>query len=333
MSLRSFFLLLILLHTTNAFSNSRQNLDVASNGHVAKTLLSNALRTSRGNKKTKNVLTPTSLAIISSSTTTTGLQVMSSSTKSGDASGEALSALRDRILQGIAKLSEKVATWNLPHISTRSLSDTLVPFLRKYWWLSPMSLVIVPLYCAVFKGTCAAMPDWWNVVPMEHIAAADNAHWIIGHFLASNISYFASGAYLMLKRFPLLRKSKMGGIKVRLTKFSMLGVWICLAGAISTVFHSVQALGSYPLAQSLCYLDHAVAVSAFCYFIETCGLPSKRVLSIGSAALVTLCLSSPGYTFLHSSWHYLSAATATLWALEGYVRLLPSRTEHPRSDP
>jgi hypothetical protein len=207
-----------------------------------------------------------------------------------------------------------------------------VSLVRQYWWLSPMSLAIIPLYCAIFKGTCATMPDWWNVVPMEHLAGAENAPWIIGHFLGSNLSYFISGAYLILKRFPLLRKSKTEGIKIRLTKFSMLGVWITLAGAVSTVFHSVQALGPYPLAQSLCYLDHAVAISAFCYFVETCGCPSKRVLSMGGASLMTLCVTSPGYTLLHSSWHYLSAATATLWALEGYGRLLPTKNDSQQQE-
>jgi hypothetical protein len=81
-------------------------------------------------------------------------------------------------------------------------------------------------------------------------------------------------------------------------------------------------LGSYPLAQSLCYIDHAVAFSAFGYFLNTCGFPSKKVLGIGIVALATLCITDPGYTFLHSLWHYLSAFAATRWALEGYSGLL-----------
>ncbi|KAG7338577.1 hypothetical protein IV203_029750 [Nitzschia inconspicua] len=324
MSFRTVLLLLTLMQVTRGFSNSGGSCIIchATNDNLSKNLLSNALRSSRNPKK--NAFPR------ASSTLSTSLNVIGSSTKTVKASGEVLSALRDRLLPVIMSKLDRIYIWNLPKISILSLSETFVSFLRKYWWLSPMSLVLIPLYCAIFKGTCAAMPDWWNVVPMDHIAAADNSQWIIGHFLASNISYFASGAYLMLKRFPLIRKMKTGGIKVRLTRFSMLGMWIFLAGAISTVFHSIQALGSYPLSQSLCYVDHAVAGSAFCYFLETCGSPSRRVWSVGSAALLTLVVTSPGYTFLHSFWHYLSAATATLWALEGYARLIPSRTGHTK---
>jgi hypothetical protein len=68
-------------------------------------------------------------------------------------------------------------------------------------------------------------------------------------------------------------------------------------------------------------LDHAVAGSATLYFLDTCGVPSRMVLLIGAVALVALVVTSPGYAFLHSSWHYLSAVTATKWALDGYNRL------------
>jgi hypothetical protein len=323
---RSILLLLILLHETTAFSKTRSCVNFAPNGHLQTYLLSNSLRTSR---------TTNATPLSTTTTSTTSLNVISSFTKTGVASNEAFCALRDRLLHGTTTFSQTLQqSLNLPSISVSSASVTsLISLVRNYWWLTPMSLAIIPLYCAIFKGTCAAMPDWWNVVPMEHIAAADNAQWIIGHFLASNMSYFISGLYLMLKRFPLLRKSRTRGIKIRMTKFSMLGAWIFLAGAVSTIFHSVQALGPYPLAQSLCYLDHAVAVSAFCYFVETCGCPSRRVLSVGGASLITLCVTSPGYTLLHSSWHYLSAATATLWALEGYGRLLPTKKDVSQQQP
>jgi hypothetical protein len=112
-----------------------------------------------------------------------------------------------------------------------------------------------------------------------------------------------------------------GDIEFKPTRYSMLGVWIITAGLISTIFHYVQALGSYQLAIDLCFLDHAVAGSATLYFLDTCGIPSRMALLIGAVALVTLVITSPGYAFLHSSWHYLSAVTATRWALDGYSRL------------
>jgi hypothetical protein len=101
----------------------------------------------------------------------------------------------------------------------------------------------------------------------------------------------------------------------------MLGVWILLAGAVSTIFHSVQALGSYVIAESLCYVDHGVAISAFLYYFKTCGFPSKKVWALGIAGLLALVFTHPFYAVLHSLWHFLSAAAATLWAIESHDRL------------
>jgi hypothetical protein len=190
-----------------------------------------------------------------------------------------------------------------------------------------MVLVMVPLYCATATGTCAAMPDWWSVVNIKHIAAAENAPWVIGPFLASNVSYFVSGGYLM-GRFRLFSREQnnnggpggrgVGLDIIRPSRFAMLGVWVFLAGLVSTVFHSVQALGSHALAESLCYVDHAVALSAILYFVDTCGPPSRSVSLIGALAVAALVITAPGYAWLHATWHYLSAIAAARWALEGY---------------
>mgnify|MGYP005681732063 FL=1 len=205
---------------------------------------------------------------------------------------------------------------------TQSITQSVTSSIRKYWWCFPMSLALYPPYCSIFKGTGANMPDWWRMVNMEYITASDNAKWIIGPFLASNISYIICGLYLM-NRFRFFQTSPLNGdiIEFRPTKYSMLGVWIIAAGLISTIFHYTQALGSHSLAVDLYFLDHAVAGSATLYFLDTCGVPSRMALLIGAVALVTLVITSPGYTFLHSSWHYLSAVTATKWALDGYNRL------------
>lgn len=200
-----------------------------------------------------------------------------------------------------------------------SLTTSIMQSIQKYWWCFPMLLALVPPYCVLFKGSFASMPDWWSVVHMDHIAASDNASWIIAPFLGSNVAYVLSGIYL-LKQFRFFDKSQSGSLVFRPTKFSMLGVWVLVAGLISTIFHSVQALGSYQIAESLCYLDHAVAGSAVFYFFDTCGVPSKMASIIGAVAIVTLVVTTPSYAWLHSSWHYLSAATATQWALDGYSR-------------
>lgn len=255
---------------------------------------------------------------LSPSSSSSSLQVMTTGRISGRSrvatkSRDATSTSLDRSLQAT-------------YIMLASLTSSITQSIRKYWWCFPMVLAMVPPYCAIVKGTYASMPDWWSVVNMDHIAASDNANWIIAPFLGSNIAYLMSGLYLM-NRFRFFQRSKSGGLEFRPTRFSMLGVWVSVAGLISTIFHSVQALGSYGLAKNLCFLDHAVAGSAILYFFDTCGLPSKMASLIGALAMVTLVISTPGYAWFHSSWHYLSAATATRWALDGHIRLsrsLPS---------
>ena len=182
-----------------------------------------------------------------------------------------------------------------------------------------MLLAIIPVYCAVFQGTCVSMPAWWPMVKMDMIRQSNAAAFVITGFLLSNIAYFVSGCFL-LKKFPLKTMEK-GLIRLQPTKFSYLGLWILTAGLVSTIFHSVQALGSPALAESLCYLDHGIAISAGGYFLNTCGFPSKKVLTLGIAALATLVITDPCYTVLHSTWHFLSAAVATTWAVEGYSRM------------
>ena len=150
---------------------------------------------------------------------------------------------------------------------------------------------------------------------MDHIAASTNGGAVIAGFLLSNMAYFLSGSYLV-KRFPPIRK----GIKILPTRYTMLGIWVLLAGLVSTIFHSVQALGPYTVAEGLCYIDHGIAISSTFYFWETCGRPSRRVWAFGLAGFVALVLTHPGYAFLHSSWHFLSAAAATIWGLEGYIQ-------------
>lgn len=212
----------------------------------------------------------------------------------------------------------------------KTVFQPVVGILRQSWWTFPLFLALVPLHCAL-QGTCAAMPVWWQLVNMDYVKVSKHATLLVSCFLGSNIAYFGSGLFL-LQRFPLhlgigakssekKRRKKNKTTSTIATRFPMLGMWILGAGLTSTIFHSVQALGSYQIAESLCYIDHAVALSAGGYFWDTCGAPSRRTLGLGMLSLVTLALTHPGYAFLHSTWHFLSATTATLWALEGHDRM------------
>ena len=212
------------------------------------------------------------------------------------------------------KSTTNVVIQNIPSAwsTTRQASLDLW---KRSWWAMPMFLALVPPYSVLATQTFASMPDWWQVVKMDHIAASTNGGAVIAGFLLSNMAYFLSGSYLV-KRFPPIRK----GIKILPTRYTMLGIWVLLAGLVSTIFHSVQALGPYTVAEGLCYIDHGIAISSTFYFWETCGRPSRRVWAFGLAGFVALVLTHPGYAFLHSSWHFLSAAAATIWGLEGYIQ-------------
>jgi hypothetical protein len=187
---------------------------------------------------------------------------------------------------------------------------------RKCWWIFPMFLAVVPLYVSLIQGTTVSMPHWWQVVRFDGILASQDAALVVACFLLSNISYFLSGLYL-LKRFPPERNEQSS--RLLPTRFTILGLSVLACGLVSTIFHSVQALGAYhySLAESWCYVDHAFAISTTFYFFETCGRPSRLVWALGLAGLVALAVTYPGYAWLHSSWHLLSSAAATVWGVQG----------------
>jgi hypothetical protein len=201
---------------------------------------------------------------------------------------------------------EAKSLWN----SVRDTSSNVASTLKDIWWITPMTLAIIPLHSVLILQTCAQMPSWWKCVPLAHLQEAANGGLVVAGFLLSNIAYFLSG-FTLMQRFPF-RPNLMP------TRYTMLGVWIALAGLVSTVFHSVQALGSHHVAESLCYVDHGVALSAGCYYLNTLGFPSKRVWTLGIIGLILLGITHVGlYSYTHSVWHLFSAAAATLWGLEG----------------
>ena len=208
--------------------------------------------------------------------------------------------------------------------------QTIINILGKFWWSLPLfSLAGFPLFSAITTGTYACMPEWWPVVCLKGIFGS--SFWIVvSGFLASNVCYFLSGAYL-LNRFKAVTSGQNSSIgsSNNNKRFLRLGLWILLSGLISTMYHSVQALvGVNAFAETLAYVDHGVALSAACYYLDVCGLPSKKVLGIGLTGLVCLavCYNAEMYAILYSIWHGLSAAAATTWAVEGHGRKMIQET-------
>ena len=251
-----------------------------------------------------------------------------SETYSFDSIGSAILTKAEKVLSPI---KHKLAARELPElpepvVATISKSGEVV---RQSWFLSPMFLALVPVYCALVTGTFATMPEWWSMMRI-HVTGA-TAMAAVAFFLFSNISFFVAAAYLLMLFPPRHKAIRVNsGVlpiptpkKMKLpvpTEKSMLGVWMLASGLISTIFHSVQAYGPRPIAESLCFIDHAIAGSSLFYFWRMCGNPSKKVWALGLTSLAFLCITSPSwiYTWCHSMWHVIVSFAAVLWVRESH---------------
>ena len=194
--------------------------------------------------------------------------------------------------------------------ASASLAHSLKDIFSKSWWSLPLALAVIPVYSGMILGFLPSMPSWWPLTRVDHILSSRHAKLIVSVFLGSNVSYFMSGLYLLYREGrlpPQVRSLLLGG-------------FVLAAGTVSTVFHAVQTLGSFRMAEALCYVDHAVAITGILYFIHKCGPPGWKTSVMSALGLVTLVLTGPGYAWLHSTWHLLSAASAVSWAHEGLVR-------------
>lgn len=197
--------------------------------------------------------------------------------------------------------------------------------LASSWWMLPMTMCLVPLVCKLALNVEASTPHFWKLVDLNFVHGLPHSAVTLSAFLASNIAYFASGLYLLIKSTSqAFKTTTMGRLTTisrllpPLTKTSALGYWVLAAGIMSTIFHTVQALGDYAVAESWCYLDHGVACSAILYFYKICGPPARGAMSLGVPGLLCLIVTPPqSYAWLHSAWHFFSASAAVAWALQG----------------
>ncbi|GAX09245.1 hypothetical protein FisN_17Lh288 [Fistulifera solaris] len=179
----------------------------------------------------------------------------------------------------------------------------------RYWWSIPLTLCAVP----VVLGPVST-PPFWKMVQVDYIWECPDAALVIGAFLGSNLSYFLAGYRIMNELPP--RRNRL------FCPYGCLAFWIWAAGLVSTVFHAVQSMGhaTLPYAEALYYVDHGIAGAAVFYFYHICGLPNRNALALGVAGLLCLALPlRPGYAWLHSLWHILSAAAALMWTCQGKI--------------
>jgi hypothetical protein len=226
------------------------------------------------------------------------------------------------------------------HPMPRRVPRSLGKLVRRYWWSLPLALCLVPLYASFVGHSPPSTPSWWKLVNLESFwleSPADtlSTHSLMSAFLWSNVSYLLAGLYL-LRRYPMLkardsavlcssRASLLSPFAPLLSKYvpsrgTWLALWLLLSGFVSTLFHAVQAYGDYAIAEGWCYLDHGVAISATMYYLQYCKAPQRLTLVVGGLGVALLALPLPGYLFLHSTWHLLSAAAAALWATQPSAR-------------
>ena len=254
-------------------------------------------------------------------------RVPTSSRKSSTISSSIGFSSSHACIQNVTKAPSKLIS-SICSLASSSFQGAEIA-LKQSWWCLPMLLIYVPV-SAFMNGKYATTPEWWALVDVTFLKDMPLSCAI---FLGSNIFYFLSGLYL-LNRMPLLSSTttrmfsnKSHGYdaleknaSVHTARYPMLGGLLLGSGIVSVIYHAFQVLGHIPIAESLCYVDHGVAVSAACYFLQTCGLPSLKTLSLGIPSLALLACPGDAYPLLHSLWHLTSAGTAASWALDGIGR-------------
>jgi len=240
-------------------------------------------------------------------------------------------SLTNNMELGCKKLSQTLTSSSIS-ASTSTLSSIWKgtrSALRQSWWCFPMILVLFPFYC-LLNGSHAQMPNWWSMNNLNHLHSSTIGHLVCTGFLFSNIFYFLSGLYL-LNGIPLRNERRLtdehegegeeSGMYNTKTNHPILGWLLLCSGGMSLIYHAVQSLGPWLVAESLCFVDHGLAISSVCCFFDRCGMPSVRTLLIGISSLSLLAVGTDSvYPVIHSFWHVGSAAAAVLWASDGEER-------------
>ena len=241
-----------------------------------------------------------------------------------------------------------------------SVLSMIATRMQQSWWCLPMMILILhPIITFIKNGSlCAQMPHWWSMCHLHYLHTSYIGHWICFGFLTSNVFYFLSAFYL-LNGIPFTSSSssslsslllfssqskdesrikkqdnannKTNPYKKKSTnnnlRYPLLGWLVLSSGSISLLYHSFQAWGAINIAESLCYIDHGLALSSGCCFLDKCGMPSSKTLLIG---IISLCMLIFGgdtigsfeytYPIIHSFWHLGSAGATISWAFDGSKR-------------
>ena len=198
--------------------------------------------------------------------------------------------------------------WKLVNVRDTFLSHTYGELLQTIFLASNVSYLLAGLYLWYKFPPLSRPLVRYDDKPQQRSRTKKDT---TNNKNSTNKNLSASRVSMILA--ALVHNNPLG--RIALSQQFFLGAWVLLAGLVSTIFHSVQTLGDYAIAEGWCYLDHGVAISAILYFFRICGRPNKIVWTLGGTGLVALSIPN-GYAWLHSVWHVLSAAAAVVWGLQ-----------------
>lgn len=211
-----------------------------------------------------------------------------------------------------------------------TLLKNLKSIIQKSWYLFPLFIALIPVHSVLILKEQPQMPSWWA---LQHISR-DTTKYLIGIFLASNIAYILSGAYLLFPHVfirPSRRRLFFSDISdkqkenhdittsttkdiIPLKEYPpILGLSLLVCGTISIIYHAFQTMGLTNTAEGLSYVDHGFALASGLTFLRKCGIPSMKTMMCGFTGLFFLS-NNFMYVELHSIWHILSAVAAISWA-------------------
>ena len=276
--------------------------------------------------RVRTTLDPESVLIIKRTTMNDHLMVSSSQRMDLSTEQRKLFILLRQRLGILRESPSSLPTVSLPSTAIlRSKTRRWLSLTRRFAWTFPLLLCLIPPFNCM-ATTSIGFPEWWKMVDLSHLWSKSST--ACTFFLLSNIAYGASG-FVLYKTFPMEKRignssvsdgsgGRLNSLGWAWSHYTWLSFWLLGAGIISATFHAIQTVADYTLAESWCFLDHGIALSAFLYFWTHCGAPRLPTLIPGTLGVVCLCNPVPAaYELTHSAWHVLSAVAALAWGLQG----------------
>jgi hypothetical protein len=145
-------------------------------------------------------------------------------------------------------------------------------------------------FVSLWRRLPAQLPTWWRVSGLTTDTLGQVA------FVASNIAYATSAAWLVARRMPVL-----GGL---------MGV-VCTASCAYHIAQCVHGCDSEQAARA-CTVDSVLAVATGCVFASQVHIEAANVALVALSFAFFKDTFRLGYTHSHAMWHWTTAAAAAV---------------------